>query len=228
MRELSLQNWSGSNYTFARSIDFSTLVNLENLNLTAFDAAEFPALPPSIQTLDISTWHACNFDSDVSQVHMTEAKMKALTSLSVSSPSTLCLTDICRLLEPNKGNLTNLDISRCIHLACEEIKNLINHGYLVSVIELKMRALPVDDQITKLLADRLHSLRSLDLGSTKVTGVGVKALGLKKGCKLERLGLNHCQAVNIDAVDWARARGIDVSFKFPEQEPGRSKRLRLF
>ena len=213
---LRFQRWSGSSYSIAPAVDFSTLTKLQHLDLAAFDAADFPLLPPSIQTLNIPGWYDCAFASDISQAHISEAKLKMLTSLSVSSPSDLSVTDLCTLLDPNKGNLTRLDIGYFSGLGSAEVITLVECGYLENVVELRMISLRIDDSVAAMLAKRSHKLRSLDLRLTRVTGVGVKALVLKNGCKLERLGLNHCQSVGIDAVEWARKQGVDVSFTFPE------------
>ena len=228
IRHLSFQNWFGSGYDVPPVIDFSKLAKLQHLNLENFDARNFPALPPAIQTLNISTWYSCMFASDISQAYMHEAKLKALTNLSMGWSSDVLLTDLFRLLEPNKGNLTSLNIGHCTRLTCEDIIELILGDYLVNVVELNMSGLKINDPVVQLLANQLLNLRSLDLGSTKITGVGVKSLVLKNGCKLERLGLNHCYAVSMDAVELAWARGIDVPFTFAEHAPGKSKRLRLF
>ena len=225
IRDLRFQRWSGSSYSIAPTVDFSTLTKLQNLDLAAFDAAVFPLLPPSIQTLNIPGWYDCAFTSDISQAHISEAKLKMLTSFSVGSPSDLTMTDLCTLLDPNKGNLTSLDISYFTGLGSDEIISLVECGYLENIIELKVMCLRIDDRVATILANRLHRLRFLDLGLTRVTGVGVKALVLKNGCKLERLGLNHCQSVGIDAVEWARAQGVDVSFTFPECAIGKSRRV---
>ena len=129
------------------------------------------------------------------------------------------------LLDPNKGNMTSLDVSGCTDLARIDIFDIILSGYLANIVELKMIALPVDDDIADLLAHQLPNLRYLDLGITKITGVGVKALALKTGSKLERLSINHCRSISIDAVEWARAQGINVSFTFSDSGLKKCKRI---
>lgn len=132
------------------------------------------------------------------------------------------------ILDPNKGNLTSLNISNSTALDSEEVITLVESGYLENIVELTMMALRIDDGVAIILANRLHKLRSLNLGLTGITGVGVKSLVLKNGCKLERLGLNHCHRVGIDAVEWARTHGVDVSFTFPEYAIGKSRRVQAF
>ena len=228
IKDLCFQRWSGSSYSIAPTVDFSTLTKLQNLNLAAFDAADFPLLPSSIQTLNMPGWYDCAFASDISQAHINESKLKMLTSFSVGSPSDLSITDLCTILDPNKGNLTSLDIDYFSGLGSTEILSLVDGGYLENIVDLRMMCLRVDDKVATILADRLHKLRSLDLGLTRITGVGVKSLVLKKGCKLERLGLNHCTHVGLDAVEWARAQGVAVSFTFPECAIGKSRRVQAF
>ena len=90
--------------------------------------------------------------------------------------------------------------------------------------ELGLRNTHVDDTLAKLLALHLPKLTALDVAFTKISGVGVKALCLKDGDGLERLNLQHCTGVSVDAVEWARARGVDVQYSFPESGKGRKVR----
>ena len=66
--------------------------------------------------------------------------------------------------------------------------------------------------MAKKLALNLPKLKILDVSLTEITGVGVKALCLKKGARLEKLNLDHCEKVSVDAVEWARKRGVEVQY----------------
>jgi F-box/TPR repeat protein Pof3 len=58
--------------------------------------------------------------------------------------------------------------------------------------------------------DAFKNLRRLDLSTTWVTGVGIRALvtGLKG--ILERVDVSQCRHLNQDAVEWARNQGVEV------------------
>ena len=107
-----------------------------------------------------------------------------------------------------------------------DLVRLTLSGFFLGIEELAMKATDVDDEVAETLALHLPSLTTLDLSHTRVTGVGVKALAEKPGSKLKLLNLNHCRDVGRDAVEYARWRGIDVSYRFPDSKGGRAKRLR--
>ena len=152
--------------------------------------------------------------------------MNNLTSLSVAHSHALSTANLFALLEPNKGNLKYLDISGFPQLSRPDFVTLASSGYLSALVGLIMVASEVNDHDAEILAANLPCLTMLDITQSYVTGVGVKALTNKPGNKLERLKLNHCEHVGIDAVEYARARGIQVSFRFPGHNDGKAKRLR--
>ena len=67
----------------------------------------------------------------------------------------------------------------------------------------------LDDGIVGAITETFPDLITLDLSSSKITGVTVK--GLVKGCShLQTLKLNDCTEVWPDAIQWARSKGINV------------------
>ena len=50
------------------------------------------------------------------------------------------------------------------------------------------------------------------MSATPITGVAVKTF-VEMGVR--RLNLDECESVSTDAVEWARGKGVDVSFRFP-------------
>ena len=228
IESLVLQNWSGSILPSTPPLDLSTLQNLQHLDLTALDAIIFPKLPFSIRTLVLSDWHQCIFDSLASQAHIREANLKLgrLTSLSIGC-GFLHLADLLKILEPNKGRATTLNLSSSTGLQYKDLIELIDSGYLTDIVDLTMKALPVDDHFVELLASQSCGLQTIDVAHTKITGVAVKSLVLKQGCKMKQINLKGCHSVSIDAVEWAREQGVSVIFTFPENELGKSKRVRI-
>ena len=204
--------------------DFSSLTQLENLSLVGLDPRGFPAMPRSIKTLDVSSWQNC--DVRASHGNIRSASLDSLTSLSIARLFHFSTADLYALLEPNKGNLQKLDITACAILTPEDLKQLAISGYLSGIVELVLPATLVNDEALETLAAHLHCLTRLDLKLTPVTGVGIKALTNKPGSKLEWLNLNHCQDVGVDAVEYARSQGIEVSFKFQDVD-GKSRRVRM-
>lgn len=185
----------------------------------------FPSLPDSIQTLNISNWHDCDFT--LSQQNIDNANLKSLIAFSVACSSDFLFSDLITILQPNKGKLRTLNIRGSTELEYSDLVELITTGFLTEIVELDMAGLPVDDKIAELMAHELCSLRSLHIADTRITGVALKSLVLKNGCKLERLNIKNCKLVSVDAVEWARARGVTVDFTFSESELGKAKRVTL-
>ena len=206
-----------------RLLDFSTLSELENLSLTHMQFSWFPPLPQSIQTLNISSRHIDGLDGVAEH-----AKLHKLSKLVMGTfePGDLSVHVLHALLEPNKGNLILLDITSCPGISSEDMKRLTTLGYFSRLEELHIADnAHVDDDLAEFLAANLSFLRVLNISCTGVTGVGVKALVEKPGTKLQRLYLRLCHSVSIDAVEYARSRGVWVKFEFPDPR-GSKKRIR--
>ena len=228
LRELSLQKWKS--HTQYQWPNFSLLTHLQVLDIAGFQLTRFPELPPSLCTLDMTDCYSMGFASPQSQANLENVKLTELTSFSVSSVKKITIDDLQRLLEPGMGKLKKLDIGGCPFDATDNtalnVSTLIKAGYLNEVVELGLRNTAVTDNIAALIAKSLPRLRTLDVGFTKITGVGVKALVLKPGEMLQHLNLQHCISVSIDAVDYARSKGVDTQFSFPDNMKY-GKRIRL-
>lgn len=185
----------------------------------------FPSLPSSLKELNLSGCYTISFRAPQSQSNLLGASLANLTSLSLASLS-ISLAALEALLEPSKGQLLKLDISDCFLIENSDITQLILRNHLDSVVELRLRKTLVNDNIAELIAKNLHHLKILDLGSTRVTGVGVKSLVVSPTIHLEALGLQNCTTVSVDAVDFARAKGINVTYGFNDNLKY-SKRVRL-
>ena len=152
-----------------------------------------------------------------------EFNLPQMVRLSLAGWSELSLSELQACLTPNKGKVTHLDIGGCINLSNADLKELITQGYLEAVEDLVLKSCNVDDDIAILIASNLHCLEKLDLACSKITGVGVKALVIGLEGKLEHLCLDGCHSTNIDAVELARAIGVNVAFGFPDPLSGGRK-----
>lgn len=174
----------------------------------------FPRVPSSLQSLDLTGNYSLNFASPLSQSSIKDTNLQDLCSLSLSTTQPICYEDLQTLLEPGRGRLKKFE---SMYHALETIlSSLIQEGYLTEVTELYLRSSSLDDTTAELLAEKLPRLRDLNIASSKVTGVGVKALVLKPGDRLEKLNLTHCTQVSSDAVHYARAKGVNVIYSFPD------------
>lgn len=221
IRELEFNNHN-SVITNDRVLDFSALAELEVLSLANMQLSWFPPLPQAIHTLNIRGRHYCGLDDILN--HAKLDKLSRLVMGTFRPRNDLSVQALYALLEPNKGNLTSLDMTSCTELSSEEMRRLASSGYFSKLEELHIPRTQVDDDLAKVLAANLSYLRVLNLSYTRVTGVGVKALVEKPGTKLQRLYLQHCVSVGMDAVEYARSCGVWVKFAFPDP-PGTKKRI---
>ena len=104
-----------------------------------------------------------------------------------------------------------------------QVEQLLAHERLNELEELSFSGLlGIFDETAAIIASAgLKKLRGLDLSSTSVTGVGVKKL--VSTYSLERLVLNECRTISTDAVEWARARGVQVKYRVTDPSTGGKK-----
>lgn len=121
----------------------------------------------------------------------------------------LTLNGLLSLLSASKGKLESLNIESCAQLEPKDINRLVESSYLEEVTRLTLCKLSINDSTAELVAQKLPSLKNIDLSLTRVTGIGVKALVLKPHSKLERLVLTGC-LLDRDVIDFAIAHGITV------------------
>lgn len=171
----------------------------------------------------MSGWYKCSVGVSASQENLKSTSLEELVSLSMSGFLHLSTTDLFTLLAPNKGNLRLLDLSETEI----DVKQLATAGYLSEVTELLLNTTRVDDETLEILAANLPNLTTLAVSSTRVTGVGVRALTKKPGRKLERLNLNYCNFVGADAIVYARSLGIEVSCVLVDSSKGRPRNQEL-
>lgn len=69
----------------------------------------------------------------------------------------------------------------------------------------------VDEHWVPIMVEHMLNLESIDLESTDVTGYGIKLL-VQSLPRLRTLRLNNCMSLSGDALQWARAQGIVVSY----------------
>ncbi|MCJ1234631.1 hypothetical protein MMC14_002592 [Varicellaria rhodocarpa] len=208
IHELSLPGWRPSDRS--SFLDISSLTHLSSLNLSGLVQTDFPRLPPSLRILDMTDCNTLEFDLAITEINLATFPLPNLISVTLPFARNISLAVIHLLFEPNKGKLTKLDIGGATFNI--DVSELITAGYLAEVTELRLRNRLVNDTVAKKLALNLPKLKILDVSLTEITGVGVKALCLKKGARLEKLNLDHCEKVSVDAVEWARKRGVEVQY----------------
>ena len=209
---LSLRGWRLLHFLNSNP-GFSDLAKLESLDITGCFVTPTPELPPSLRELSMAGLQ------EQGTIIGYEAMTKHLPQL-VSLRIPVIFQDVYTegvtdWLEANKGNLELLDLSHS-SASSQCIKALVEGGYLKSAQTICLEGCAVYDAVLEQLSQEARHLKSLDISSTQVTGVGVKYLVKGLGNTLEYLCLDHCTNTSVDAVVWARSTGLTVSFKFPD------------
>lgn len=208
IRNLSLQNWEFSDT--ALTPDFSYLAELEDLMLVKFESEGFPRLPSSIISLDLSDSDRLVRPSAVGPLPSEMKPFPKLARLLLPRLYHLKPAFLEVLLRENQNKLRALNIASCLQITLSEIHWLIGSGKLVHIVELTLNTPDFSDEDATTLANQCHDLRVVDFSETSITGIGVKALVLKPGSRLDRLTLRSCQHMSNDAIEFAQSAGVEV------------------
>ena len=204
--------------------DFSVVPQLTHLDITQ-SGVDLIRLPPSLCELNMAD--ICFYRLRVAPItmYLKDQSLPSLVSLSLSRWNVEPSGFLRAWLDPNKGNLRQLDLSHYRSPTGSFLYELIGEGYLDNVKELKLNQCDLGDEVVELLAQKASHLRYLDLERTKVTGVGVKALITHLKGELQYLGLDSCSFTSFDAIEFARSEGLVVSFNFPD-DSRKGKKIR--
>lgn len=192
--------------------DLQAWNHLEYLDLTNTQIRRFPFLPGTLK-------------------HLILADNPLLGILDV--PTLLSLTNM-PLLETFNCHQTTLDAQQVRHLTYDAIINgHLKRLYLgarlnathetpveeefppsETVEELSLALLHLDDDRTLSIVALYPNLRKLDVSGTHVTGVSIKEF-VNRG--ITSLKLDECSETSPDAVEWARGKGVEVSYNFPSR-----------
>lgn len=190
-------------------LSLSELYQLETLRL--LDSAIFGnlQLPTSLKSISLEHSVCEATVSGQQRVHVPELKWINLSRyVHRSGPM-----NIRALLGASRGNVEHLNLS---YMSADQqyMADVFREQVVAKVEALGLAGLPVSDDNLAYLGSVATKLKHLNLSSTSVSGVGVKAL--VNGCKdtLTWIKLDNCRNVSPDAIEWARSCGIEVSYYF--------------
>ncbi|KAI9825659.1 MAG: hypothetical protein M1832_001003 [Thelocarpon impressellum] len=219
IQDLVVADWQQASW-YWETIPFPMLSGLTRLTLRNTSILHFPPLPLSIRHLELSDLGTMKFE-DNSRENIATATLCNLEGLSLNKIAHFPAADLLVLLAPSTGKLQRLRISDCANITGADIAYLASAGAMSSVHDLALCGLDLDDDCIELLAPRAPQLTRLDLASTRVSGIAVRALVARKEARpIEWLGLDGCAGVGADAVELARAAGVVVQHSL---EKGRAK-----
>ena len=189
----------------------SKLHQLETLRLLNSEIYGDLKLPASLKSISLERSECA---ANVTNPH--SSQIPELTTISLcryvhrSGPMS-----IRALLASSSGNLEMLNLS---HMSADRsyMSAVFQEPVLRNVEALGLAELHVTDDNLAYLASVASRLKYINLSSTSVSGVGVKAL--VNGCKdtLTWIKLENCSKVSADAIEWARSLGIEVSYNFSD------------
>ncbi|KAL9132243.1 MAG: hypothetical protein Q9217_000047 [Psora testacea] len=195
--------------------DFSVVPHLAHLDIAKSSIRSF-RLPPSLSELNVNDVYFLGSNIGQPSADLKDQYLPRLVRLSLSGWALGIRAFLHTWLNPNRGNLRQLDLSRQKSITGPFLSELIEEGFLENIEELKLNQCDIGDEIVALLARRARRLERLDLEWTRVTGIGVKELVTNLRDTLRYLGLDSCRSTSIDAVQLARSMGLTVSFRFPD------------
>ncbi|KAI9758718.1 MAG: hypothetical protein M4579_002893 [Chaenotheca gracillima] len=204
--------------------DYSTLKFLEHIDLSDSGLPSSVPLPASIRHVFLNGVP----DMELPRLMGEEAEstnLKFLETLEVGHNIDMKARMLIPILDPSRGVRKRVSLFRCISIYDEDIRELAESGILEDIEHLNLGETGVRDDGIAFIANAAPNLIRLNLSSTGVSGVGVKALLSRPDSKLACLNLDGCMSVNIDAVEWARSKGVHVQFQFVEKA-GSGKKVR--
>ncbi len=216
LHSLALTSWNMHVQRY-RPFDFTPLQRLEVLDISGLEMVDFPKVPPTLHTLNLSRIFSLNLELNASQTNIRELHLSSLRDLSFDDASKLTFRTLQRILEGSEATIERLTLNNCLEVNGAFWTGLVSQFSIENVVELQLRGTKITDKEILTLINGKHRLRRLDLSNTSVTGVGIKALVTDpQRPRIEWLGVNNCSSLGSDAVDLARSKGIEVEYQFPD------------
>jgi len=193
-------------------VECTQWANLQHLDLSNTQLTRLPKLPATLRYLNLSHNHHL-------YVHVDEEVSTELSLLeTLACESTSITSNVIKVL--TGASITN-----------GKLKTLLIGGRLTEVggpvtdefppsetlEELSLTCMRVGDARVLQILDLYPKLRKLDISATLVTGVVVRRI-VEKG--ITSLNLDETKSVSLDAMDWARGRGVEVEFNNGRRRPG--------
>jgi F-box/TPR repeat protein Pof3 len=188
-------------------VDCTTWTELQYLDLSNTQLSRLPRLPSTLRYLNLS-------NNTLLHVGVDEEMPNELPLLETfNCESTNISSDVLRVLTMasiTNGKLKTLMVGGRL---CEHRPRPAADEYPASEIleELSLSAMQLNDAGVLPIIELYPRLRKLDVSGTRVTGVAVRQF-VEGG--ITSLNLDNCADVGSDAVEWARGKGVEVSFIF--------------
>jgi hypothetical protein len=225
LHELSL-HMSASHRLYIPN-DLSIFKELRVLSIKNMVCELCPCFPPTLESLELNglKWRLNIDEGDRDLDHMERNDFSSLRSLTIRPWRCHLSVFLNAVLQDSENRTKKLFLEgfKETEDPLTTLAAIIISGCLANVTELGLLDCEIDNVLADLIATHCPHLESLDAScNPKLTGVGVKALILRKGTKvrtnLAYINLDECTGVGKDAVDWARLMGLKIDFRFKEMK----------
>ena len=225
LHELSL-HMSASHRLYMPN-DLSILKELRVLSVKNMVCELSPCFPPTLESLELNglKWRLNIDEGDRDLDHMKRNDFSGLKSLTIRPWRCHLSVFLNAVLQDSQNRTKKLFLEgfKETEHPLTTLAAIISSGFLTNVTKLGLLDCEIDDLLAELISTHCPHLEFLDAScNPKLTGVGVKALVLRKGTKvrtnLTYINLDECTGVGKDAVDLARSMGLKVDFRFKEME----------
>ncbi|KAJ8062448.1 hypothetical protein OCU04_008986 [Sclerotinia nivalis] len=185
----------------AAPLDLSELKSLKDIELKDCDLTRLPLLPSTLRSLSLDeNLRLSNQKDDTILLPLLE---------SFNCESTGLTEGLVVSMVKNTSNLKYLLIGS--RLVGDYAAAHHDFPSCDSIEELHVSFLQYDEQNFINIVKKCPNLETLDISYTKITGVAVKQF-VDQGIKW--LDLRGCGKVSPDAVEYARGKGVNVTFNF--------------
>ena len=190
-------------------LDFTPLPRLTTLHYCQPGRPRYPILPPSLTSLTLTETFATYTAPD-----LLSSPLPSLQSLSFDTSPSLTVESLTTILSPPPiKSLTTLRLEMCRRLDFPAAFAFLRESGLaegLQTLSVKGNTAFTDELSVEFSA--FVGLRSVDVGFTGVSGVGVLNIAVRagRGEAVEWIGIEACGCVGVDAVERVRGLGIKV------------------
>ena len=215
LEELEISNFGGQ-----WDPDFLVLRKLKKLKFDHFKPFPPYRIPPSVKELDLG--FCSNEDSDYDEAE------EVNPPLALHHVSMYMMSSISSPVEPEIFVIQSMPTLETLCLRRWNVDQIItsmrSQQTLPSLRTITMQECnDLDDVGLETIASRCPKLVELNVSRCRyITGAGIKSIVSKPGESIERIDLTHCSNVSADTVEWARASGVQVVYRFPDAKGDRS------
>ena len=204
-----------------KKLDFGQLSRLESLTIDTNCVPNAMLFPATLRYLEIIFYY--DTVSSTEQAINSSAGLPVLSSLTVRGcPSSAQVRNGVWPIIAAAGSLRLLSMCGQVDCKMRDMMNLVPIQTLGKLETFYHPGGNLQDEDLEKLAAYCPCIRDIDVSeSGDITGVGLKALVARTGSGVRRINLTKCSGVGMDAIQWARNKGVNVVWSNPNSQTRR-------